>query len=247
MAQFDGRVAIITGGNRGIGAATARRFAEAGAAVVIADRQPEQGAAVVQAIEADGGTARFIQTDVTDPAATQYLAQATVDAFGRIDILVNNAGITKDATLRKMTLEQFDAVIDVNVRGVFNATQAVASHMVAGGYGRILNASSVVALHGNFGQTNYVASKAAVIGMTKTWARELGRKGITVNAVAPGFIQTDMLATVPAHVLELFEERTPVHRLGTVDDIASAYLFLASEAAGFITGIVLSVDGGLTL
>lgn len=247
MNRLSGRVAIITGGSQGIGRATAFRFAEEGASVIVADVSEEQGVAIVADLEAQGAQARFVQTDVSQRAQAEALAGQAHAAFGRLDILINNAGITRDARLVKMTEEDFDAVVAVNLKGVFNCTQAVAPYMIEAGYGRILNATSVVGLYGNFGQTNYVAAKAGVIGMTKTWARELGPKGITVNAVAPGFIQTDMVAAVPEKVLEMFREKTPLRRLGTAGDIANAYLFLASDEAAFITGTVLSADGGLVI
>uniref|UniRef100_UPI0039B8BD04 SDR family oxidoreductase n=1 Tax=Candidatus Skiveiella danica TaxID=3386177 RepID=UPI0039B8BD04 len=173
--------------------------------------------------------------------------QAALDAFGQLDILCNNAGITRDARLVKMTEEQFDQVIAVNLKGVFNMTQAVAPHMVERGYGRIIITSSVVGLYGNFGQTNYVATKAGVIGMTRVWARELGPKGITANAVAPGFIATEMVKTMPQEVLDRFIGMTPARRLGEPEDIANAFLFLASDEASFVNGAVLSVDGGLVM
>ena len=178
-------------------------------------------------------------------ADARALAARAREQFGRIDILINNAGITRDATLAKMTEEQFDTVLQVNLKGVFNCAQAVMPFMIEAGYGRIVNTSSVVALYGNFGQTNYVATKSAVIGMTKVWARELGRKGITVNAVAPGFIATEMVNSVPEKVLTMIKERTPLQRLGEPVEIARAYLFLASDEASFVNGAVLSVDGGM--
>jgi len=183
-------------------------------------------------------------------ASYQEVENAANELFatkGHIDILVNNAGITRDSTLKKMTPESWQQVIDVNLTGVFNCTKIVSAYMTEQQYGRIINTSSVVALYGNFGQTNYVASKAAVIGMTKTLARELGRKGITVNAVAPGFIATEMVAKMPENVLQGMRDKTPVGRLGKPEEIASAYLFLASEEAAFINGTVLSVDGGITI
>ena len=241
------KVAIITGAGNGIGRATAVRFAQEGAAVVIADVDAEQGRAAARAIEDAGGRARFVEANVARRASTDAMAEAAADAFGRIDILVNNAGITRDARLRKMSEDAFDQVIDVNLKGVFNATKSVLPHMLEAGTGRILNAASVVGLYGNFGQTNYVAAKSGVIGMTKTWARELGRKGITVNAVAPGFIDTAMVESVPEKVITQLEEKTPLQRLGQPEDIANAYLFLASDEAAFVTGTVLSVDGGLVL
>jgi 3-oxoacyl-[acyl-carrier protein] reductase len=172
---------------------------------------------------------------------------AVLQKFGGIDILINNAGITRDATLLKMTAEQWNQVIGVNLTGVFNCTKAVAPQMVERGKGRIINASSLVGITGNFGQTNYAASKAGLIGMTQTWARELGPKGITVNAVAPGFIATDMVKKMPEKVLQAMREKTPMRRLGEPRDIANAYLFLASDEADFINGAVIRVDGGLTL
>ncbi|MEM8600556.1 MAG: 3-oxoacyl-ACP reductase FabG [Bacteroidota bacterium] len=246
-SRLEGRVAVVTGGSRGIGYATAVRFGQEGAQLVLADINAETGEASAQALRDLGYDAVYVSTNVVEPEQTQAMAQAALDAYGRIDVLVNNAGVTRDATLKKMSEEAFDFVIDVNLKGVFNATQAVIPTMIEQGYGRILNAASVVALYGNFGQTNYAATKAGVVGMTKTWARELGRKGITVNAVAPGFIQTDMIGSVPDKVLGMFVDKTPMARLGQPEDIANAYLFLASEEAGFVTGTVLSVDGGLVL
>ena len=192
-----------------------------------------------------GEQAKFYKVNTTDFEAVIAAANQIKEDFGSIDILINNAGITRDASLKKMTHEQWDQVIDVNLTGVFNCTKAVYPHMAENGWGRILNAASVVAHYGNFGQTNYVAAKAGVIGMTKTWAREFGRKGITVNAVAPGFIQTDMVKTVPEEVLKGMASRTALVRLGEPNDIANAYLFLASDEAKFITGTCLNVDGGL--
>ena len=245
--SLDNRTAIVTGGSRGIGRETAHRMAARGANIIIADVNQDAGDAVVSDIEDQGGSALFVATNVVDPDATQALAETAVDAYGGIDILVNNAGITSDATLKKMSDEAFDRVIDVNLKGVFNCTKAVLPHITESDHGRILNAASVVGLYGNFGQTNYVASKSGVIGMTKTWARELGRDGVTVNAVAPGFVETPMVQTVPEKVLTSLKEKTPLGRLGTPEDIANAYCFLASDAAAFITGTVLSVDGGLVL
>ena len=246
--RLAGRVAVITGGGGGIGRATAQRFAAEGAAVCIADVNAEAGQSAADSIdEAGGGQARFVQADVTQLDAAQRLMQEVADAFGQVDILVNNAGITRDATLRKMTEEQFDQVVEVNLKGVFCCTKAAAPLLADSEAGRILNAASVVGRYGNFGQTNYVATKAGVIGMTKTWARELGRDGTTVNAVAPGFIETPMVETVPEKVLDGLRDRTPLGRLGRPEDIAAAYAFLASDDAAFITGAVLGVDGGLVL
>ena len=238
--RLERKVAVITGGARGIGAETARVFREAGATVVTWD-------------VSDGADERV---DVTDLRAVQTAVTEVVATHQRIDILVNNAGILRDAQLVRvkdgqtaggMSEAEFDAVIAVNLRGVFACTQAVAPVMIRQRYGRILNASSVVGLYGNFGQTNYVATKAAVIGMTKVWARELGPRGITVNAVAPGFIGTEMVRQMPEKILATMVERTPLRRLGEPRDVANAYLFLASDEAGFINGAVLSVDGGVVV
>ena len=243
MFRLDGKVAIVTGGARGIGAETARVFREAGATVIAWD--------MGEPAHPDDR-----KVDVTRAAEVAAAVAAAIAAHRRIDVLVNNAGILRDAQLVKvkdgavvaqMSEGELDAVLNVNLKGVFNCTQAVAPQMIAQGSGRILNASSVVGLYGNFGQTNYVATKAAVIGMTKVWARELGPKGITVNAVAPGFIGTEMVRQMPEKVLAGMVEHTPVRRMGEPRDVALAYLYLASDEASFVNGIVLSVDGGLVL
>jgi 3-oxoacyl-[acyl-carrier protein] reductase len=198
--------------------------------------------------------ARFQRVDVTVAAEVEKAVEETVGTWGRLDVLVNNAGILRDGLLVKvkdgivasrMSDEQFDGVVDVNLKGPFLCTRAAVPHMIRGGGGVILNASSVVGIYGNFGQTNYVATKAGVIGMTRVWARELGRHRIRVNAVAPGFIATDMVRQMPEKVLDAMVSRTPLGRLGTPDDVASAYVWLASDAAAFVSGAVLSVDGGV--
>lgn len=247
MKRLEGKVCLITGAGQGIGEATALKFAREGAVVVACDLKPEQVEAVAQACRAAGAQAEGHVMDVTDRAQVDAVVAGVLAAHGRIDVLVNNAGITQDARLQKMTLEQFDRVIDVNLRGVFHCSQAVSNQMVSQGSGVILNASSVVGLYGNFGQTNYAATKFGVIGFTKTWARELSPKGVRVNAVAPGFIKTPMIATVPDKVLDDLAQKVPLKRLGQAEEIANAYAFLASDEASYITGTVLEVDGGLTL
>ncbi|MDX2135660.1 MAG: 3-oxoacyl-[acyl-carrier-protein] reductase [Saprospiraceae bacterium] len=245
--RFKNKTVVITGGAAGIGHATALRFAAEGAAVAIWDVAAERGNALVIELQSDGHQALFVPVDTSQEAAVAAAVEQTLGAFGRIDILINNAGITRDATLLKMTEQQWDQVIDINLSGVFHCTRAVAAHMVAQGYGRILNASSVVGLYGNFGQTNYAATKAGVIAMTKVWAKEMGRKGVTVNAVAPGFIATEMVQAMPEEVLNGMKDKVPVKRLGTPEEIAAVYAFLASDEAAYINGAVISVDGGITL
>lgn len=244
MGRLDGKTAIITGGAQGIGKATTEKFACEGATVIIWDMSREKGESLLQSLTAKGFAVHFEEVNVADLASVETAAKRAYEKFSHLDILINNAGITRDATLLKMTAQQWQQVIDVNLTGVFNCAKAVAPYMAEKQYGRIINTASVVGLYGNFGQTNYVAAKAGLIGMTKVWARELGKKGITVNAVAPGFIATEMITTVPEKVLTSVKERTPLGRLGSPEDVASAYLFLASDEAAFITGTVLSVDGG---
>jgi 3-oxoacyl-[acyl-carrier protein] reductase len=252
--ELKDRVAIVTGGALGIGRGTVLTFAKAGASVAIWDLAEDAGQALAAEIVDNGGRAAFFKVNVAVQAEVEAAVEAVVKQFGKIDILVNNAGITRDGLLirvkegqvvSKLSEADFDAVISVNLKGVFNCTQAVAPHMINQGYGRIVSASSVVGQYGNFGQTNYVAAKAGVIGMTKVWARELGRRGITVNAIAPGYIVTDMTKAMPEAAQEKLIASTPVGRPGQPEDVANSYLFLASEEASFINGIVLNVDGGL--
>lgn len=241
------KVAIITGAANGIGAKTAEIFAREGAKVVVADYAQEAGERVAQALKESGAKAIFVKVDVSDSASVQQLMDKTLEAFGRLDILVNNAGITADGWLVKMSEEAWDRVINVNLKGVFNCSKLAAKIMMDQGKGVILNATSVVGLYGNMGQSNYAATKFGVIGLTKTWAKELAPRGIRVNAVAPGYTMTSMMDTVPEKLLDAFREKTPLKRLGEPEDIAYAYLYLASDEAAYVNGEILSVDGGLVL
>lgn len=245
--KLQDKVALITGAGRGIGAATALRFAREGATIVACDVHEDDVRQTVRDCQDAGATAIGLAADVTDRSGMDRAVGSILARFGRIDVLVNNAGITRDARFEKMTEAQFDAVIDVNLKGVFNAAQAVVTGMIERGRGVILNASSVVGLHGNFGQTNYVAAKAGVIGFTRTWCRELGPKGIRVNAVAPGFIRTPMLDSVPDTVLTRMSDQVPLRRIGQPEEVANLYAFLASDEASYINGAVIEVTGGLRL
>jgi 3-oxoacyl-[acyl-carrier protein] reductase len=251
--RLQGKVTLITGGAAGIGKATAELFAREGAKVVIADLNEEAGQALAAQL---GPDAAFYKVNVADRQEVQAWVDDVVARYGRVDVLINNAGITRDALFVKMKdgelvkqMEEsaFDLVMDINLKGVFNCAQAVAPHMIRQGGGVILNVSSVVGLYGNLGQTNYVATKAGVIGMTKVWARELGRYGIRVNAVAPGFILTEMVLKMPEKVLEDMRAKTPIGRLGKPEDIANAFLWLASDEASFVHGATISVDGGIVI
>ncbi|PWB70537.1 MAG: 3-oxoacyl-ACP reductase [Holophagae bacterium] len=250
------KVVIVTGAAAGIGRGTALRFAEEACRVAAWDVNDAGAAALEAEIAAAGGSGWFRKVDVSKAAEVAAAVAAIIERWGGVSVLVNNAGIVRDAQLVKykdgevvatMTDEQWEAVIGVNLRGVFNCTRAVVPHLIAGGGGTILNASSVVGLYGNFGQTNYVATKAGVIGMTKTWARELAKYRIRVNAVAPGFVATEILQAMPEKVLQGMVGRTPLGRMGQPRDIADAYVWLASDAASWITGQTLGVDGGLVV
>ena len=244
--RLQGKIAIITGAAQGIGCSTARKFLEEGATVVACDIDKPSIDATVATL-ARLGEIEAAVVDVTRREQIDAMAAAAVERHGRIDVLVNNVGITIDARLQKMSSDQFDRVIDVNLKGTFNCTQAVLETMLKQGTGVILNASSVVGIYGNFGQTNYAASKFGVIGFVKTWARELGPKGIRCNAVAPGFIATHILDTIPQKVLDQLTERVPLRRLGTPEDVANVYAFLACDEASYINGAVIEVSGGLTV
>lgn len=250
------RIALVTGGANGIGRSVVEHFIEEGARVAIWDLADEAGQELADKINSQGGVALYRHVNVTQAEDVDSAIEDLVKEWGRIDILINNAGILRDGQLvkikegelqKRMSDEAFDMVIDVNLRGVFICTRAVAPVMIKQGSGVILNATSIVGLDGNFGQTNYVATKAGVIGMTKVWARELGRYGIRVNAVAPGFTATEMVLAMPEKILDGMRQHTPLGRLGQPEDVANAYTFLASDQASFITGTVLRVDGGIVV
>ncbi len=242
MGLLESKIAVITGGGRGIGKATAQLFTNEGATVVIAEFDEVSGQSTANELGA-----HYIKTDISNEESVNALFNFVSSKFGQLDILVNNAGILADSTLKKLDSDSFDAVINVNLRGVYLCGRAAANIMIEQGSGVILNASSVVAHYGNFGQTNYVASKAGVIGITKVWARELGKDGIRVNAVAPGFIQTNMTAGMPEKVVNMMGDKVPLKRWGQPEDVANAYTFLASDEASYITGAVLNVDGGVVV
>jgi len=237
------KIALITGGANGIGLATAERFAKEGAKIILWDVS-EKGKEVVARLNEQGQRAIFAKVSVTSENEVQKAVAEALDHFGRIDILINNAGITKDRTLLKMSKQEWDDVIAVNLTGVFNCTQAVAPIMKAQHYGRIVSASSNVAIRGNYGQTNYVATKSAIVGMTKVWAMELGRYNITANCIAPGFIHTAMTDLMPEEVRKQSLPHIPLGKWGYPEDIANGYLYLASDEASFVSGICLTIDGG---
>jgi 3-oxoacyl-[acyl-carrier protein] reductase len=245
--RLEGKTAIITGGANGIGLAACERFAEEGARVIMADYDESAGREQQAKFANKGLDVTFVQVDVIDRRSVAHLVEMTLELFGKIDILINNAGITKDATLIKMDPGDFQHVLNVNLTGVFNCTQAVVPHMLTNGLGKIINTSSVSGVYGNFGQTNYAATKAAIVGMTKTWAKEFGRKGINVNAVAPGFTATAMVSKMPEKVIDQMKAVVSLQRLGKPRDIANAYLFLASEESDYVHGHVLHVDGGIMM
>lgn len=245
--RLKNKVVIVTGGAQGIGFATVRKFLDEGAKVAVCDVRADAVHDAVRRLKLNGEIVEGHEVDVTDRAQVKAMVDKVHAAYGRVDVLINNAGITLDARMQKMTEDQFDRVIDVNLKGTYNCAQAVVERMVEQGSGVILNASSVVGLYGNFGQTNYAASKFGVIGFVKTWARELGPKGIRCNAVCPGFIETTILDSIPEKVLDGMTERVPLRRLGRPDEVANVYAFLASDEASYINGAVIEVAGGLTV
>jgi 3-oxoacyl-[acyl-carrier protein] reductase len=241
------KISIITGAGQGIGRATALKFASEGAKVAVCDINVAAADDTASAVCEAGGEAAAWYVDVTDKESIAKMVSGVMAKWGRIDTLVNNAGIVQDAQFKKMTDEQFERVIDVNLKGVYNCTKAVVDIMLEQNSGVILNASSIVGLYGNFGQTNYAATKFGVIGMVKTWARELGRRGIRANAICPGFIETPILASIPDKVIRMMEEKVPLGRLGKPEEIANTYAWLASDEASYINGAVIEVSGGCTI
>ena len=245
--SLSGRVAVVTGAGRGIGAATARLFAKAGAQVALLDKVGGGATHTAEEIGVAGGEALDFAVDVTDAFAMERTLDRVVEEWGRLDVLLNNAGIVRDARLEDVADEDWDLTLDVNLKGAMVCARAAVPHMLARGTGRILSASSVVARDGNFGQSAYAASKAGILGLTRAWARELGPRGITANAVAPGFIDTEMVKGVPAEVVQRIVGATAAGRMGRAEEVANVYLFLASDLAGFMNGAVVGVDGGMLL
>jgi 3-oxoacyl-[acyl-carrier protein] reductase len=245
--RLKGKVAIITGAAQGIGLATARKFLDEGAVVAVADVKDDTVRGAVEQLKVNGEVVDGFAVDVTKRAQIGAMVEQVKQRYGRVDVLVNNAGITLDARLQKMTEEQFDRVIDVNLKGVYNCAKAVVDTMIEQGGGVILNASSVVGIYGNYGQTNYAASKFGVIGFVKTWAREVGPKGVRCNAVAPGFISTPILQSIPDDVMRKLTDRVPLKRLGRPEEVANVYAFLASDEASYINGAVIEVAGGMVV
>lgn len=243
--RLKGKTAVITGGANGIGAVAAALFGRHGAQVAIVDFDEQAGEAKAEQLRGKGLDVAFFKADVSDTESVKEMSEKIIAHFGKVEILVNNAGITKDAMMLKMDVANFKQVLDVNLTGVFNCTQVFLPSMLALGKGKIINTSSIAGTGGNVGQTNYAASKAGVIGMTMTWAKEFGRKGINVNAVAPGFIETEMTGTIPEKILGQMRLLTSYPRFGRPEDVANAYLFLASDESDFINGTVLEVDGGM--
>ncbi len=242
--RLEGKVAVVTGSARGLGKAIVERLAKEGAKVVVTDVNEEGCIGTANEIIANGGDALAVKCDVTSRESVEALAAAIIAKYGKIDILVNNAGITKDSSLKKLTDAAWDAVINVNLKSVFLCTQIMSSYMVEQKWGRIISLSSLAGVAGNFGQTNYSASKAGIIGMTRTWAIELGRKNVTANAIAPGFMNTEMTKTIPADITKTLLAAIPVGRMGEPEEIAAAVVYLATEEAGFVNGVTLNINGG---
>ncbi|MBQ6181719.1 MAG: 3-oxoacyl-ACP reductase FabG [Ruminococcus sp.] len=245
--KLTGKTAVITGGNKGIGAACALAFSREGANVVIAARNMSDSNRIVEQIISEGGKAAAIATDVSDHGQVKNMISRTVEMFGKIDILINNAGIIADSFINKMTLEQWDKVIATNLTGTFYCIREAVPYMIENGYGRIINTSSVAARKGAVAQSNYAASKAGIIGMTLSLAQELGKYNITVNAVAPGYVATDMTSNLPEKIMERANKVIPVKRFGTPEEMAAAFLYLASDEAAYCNGAVLDINGGLSL
>ena len=245
--KLTGKTAVITGGNKGIGAACALAFSREGANVVIAARNMSDSNRIVEQITSEGGKAAAIATDVSDHGQVKNMISRTVEMFGKIDILINNAGIIADSFINKMTLEQCDKVIATNLTGTFYCIREAVPYMIENGYGRIINTSSVAARKGAVAQSNYAASKAGIIGMTLSLAQELGKYNITVNAVAPGYVATDMTSNLPEKIMERANKVIPVKRFGTPEEMAAAFLYLASDEAAYCNGAVLDINGGLSL
>lgn len=242
--RLAGKVAIVTGSARGLGKAIAVRLAKEGAKVVVTDLNEDGCKEVAKEIQAIDGEAMAVKCDVTSRESVLNLAKAVISEYGKIDILVNNAGITRDASLKKMTDEQWDAVINTNLKSVFICTQEVSKYMVEQKSGRVISISSLAGVAGNFGQTNYSAAKAGIIGMTKTWAQELGKRNVTANAIAPGFMNTEMTKTIPEDIVKQMLAAIPVGRMGEPEEIAAAVVYLASDEAGFVNGVTLNINGG---
>ncbi|WP_109300028.1 3-oxoacyl-ACP reductase FabG [Aquimarina sp. AU474] len=243
--RLQNKIAVVTGGARGIGKGVSELFAKEGATVIIWDLL-EDGEQTASNINSKGHQAEFTKISVTDKPAIEKEAERIHQKYGKIDILINNAGITKDRTLHKMSEAEWDAVVDVNLKGVFLCTQVVSKYMKDAGYGRIVSAASNVGLRGNFGQTNYAATKAGVIAMSKTWTMELGKYGITANALAPGFTLTEMTEQIPKEHLDGIKKQIPLQKAATPLDIAYGYLYLASDEASYVSGICLTIDGGIS-
>lgn len=245
--RLKNKTAVITGSANGIGLAAAKKFAQEGCKVIMADYDENKGAAEAEKLQEEGGDTVFYQVDVANRESVDNLAAWVLQEFGSIDILINNAGITRDGLMAKMGEDDFQRVLDVNLTGVFHCTQALLPALINSGKGKIINTASASGLYGNVGQTNYAASKAAVIGMTKTWAKEFGPKGINVNAVAPGVIETEMTTSIPDKVKAQMNALIPLGKFGKPEDAANAYLFLASDESDYVNGVVLQVDGGIMM